>query len=200
MIQVLDKYGNSSTDEGLILVYDKNGNIKKIGGGGSGSVTSIATSAPITGGTITSTGTIGITQSSVSTDGYLSSTDWNTFNSKVPSGRTLTINGTTYDLSADRSWTITASATSINIISTNTAAGSAASTDYVYLVSGTTTLTLPTAVGNTNLYSIKRVGTGVVSIATTSSQTIDGSSSPITINVQYVSITVVSDGANWNII
>lgn len=48
-----------------------------------GTVTSVATSAPITGGTITSTGTIGITQSTTSTDGYLSSTDWNTFNNKA---------------------------------------------------------------------------------------------------------------------
>jgi len=47
-----------------------------------GSVTSIGTTAPITGGTITSTGTIGITQATTSTDGYLSSTDWNTFNGK----------------------------------------------------------------------------------------------------------------------
>ena len=52
------------------------------GGGGSGTVTSIATSAPITGGTITTSGTIGITQATTSTDGYLSSTDWNTFNGK----------------------------------------------------------------------------------------------------------------------
>jgi hypothetical protein len=49
-----------------------------------GTVTSIATTAPITGGTITSTGTIGITQAGASTDGYLSSTDWNTFNNKQP--------------------------------------------------------------------------------------------------------------------
>jgi hypothetical protein len=47
-----------------------------------GTVTSIATSAPITGGTITGSGTIGITQATTSTDGYLSSTDWNTFNNK----------------------------------------------------------------------------------------------------------------------
>ena len=119
---------------------------------------------------------------------------------KVPQTRSLTINGTAYDLSADRSWTISASATSVNVVSTNTAAGSAASTDYVYLVSGTTTITLPTAVGNTNRYTIKRVNTGVVSIATTSSQTIDGSASPITINLQYVSLDLISDGSNWNII
>ena len=119
---------------------------------------------------------------------------------KVPKTRSLTINGTAYDLSADRSWTISASATSVNVVSTNTTAGSAASTDYVYLVSGTTTITLPTAVGNTNRYTIKNSGTGVVSIATTSSQTIDGSSSPITINVQYVSIDLISNGTNWEII
>jgi hypothetical protein len=50
-----------------------------------GTVTSVATTAPITGGTITTTGTIGITQSGAASDGYLSSTDWNTFNSKEPS-------------------------------------------------------------------------------------------------------------------
>lgn len=47
-----------------------------------GTVTSVGTSAPLTGGTITGSGTIGITQAGVSTDGYLSSTDWNTFNNK----------------------------------------------------------------------------------------------------------------------
>jgi len=48
-----------------------------------GSVTSIATSAPLTGGTITSSGTLGITQAGASSDGYLSSTDWGTFNAKI---------------------------------------------------------------------------------------------------------------------
>jgi hypothetical protein len=55
------------------------------GGGGSGTVTSIATTSPITGGTITTTGTIGISQATTSTDGYLSSTDWNIFNGKLGS-------------------------------------------------------------------------------------------------------------------
>jgi len=70
------------------------------GGGGSGTVTSIATTSPITGGTITTTGTIGISQATTSTDGYLSSNDWNTFNGKfnLPSltaGSVLFSNGTT---------------------------------------------------------------------------------------------------------
>jgi predicted heme/steroid binding protein len=47
-----------------------------------GTITSISTIAPLTGGTITSTGTIGITQAGSVMDGYLSSTDWNTFNAK----------------------------------------------------------------------------------------------------------------------
>ena len=54
-----------------------------------GTITSIATSAPITGGTITTTGTIGITQSGSGSNGYLSSTDWNTFNNKQPAGSYL---------------------------------------------------------------------------------------------------------------
>lgn len=52
------------------------------GGGGSGTITDIATTAPITGGPINSIGTIGITQASLSTDGYLSSADFTTFNNK----------------------------------------------------------------------------------------------------------------------
>lgn len=54
-----------------------------------GTVTSVSTSSPLTGGTITGTGTIGITQVTTSTNGYLSSTDWNTFN-----GKQTALNGT----------------------------------------------------------------------------------------------------------
>ena len=58
-----------------------------------GTVTSIGIIAPLTGGTITSSGIIGITQSGSISDGYLSSTDWNTFNNKQGS-LTLTTTGT----------------------------------------------------------------------------------------------------------
>jgi hypothetical protein len=58
-----------------------------------GTVTSIATSGPLTGGTITGSGTIGINQASATDDGYLSSTDWNTFNNKQ-NAITLTTTGT----------------------------------------------------------------------------------------------------------
>ena len=54
--------------------------IKTLGGVG---VQSITFSTPLTGGTITNTGTVSIPQADTTTDGYLSSTDWNTFNNKL---------------------------------------------------------------------------------------------------------------------
>lgn len=82
MVQILNKYGNTSIDSGNVLVFDKYGKVKLISIAGSGTVTSINTSGPLTGGPITTSGTIGITQSTASTDGYLSAADWNTFNDK----------------------------------------------------------------------------------------------------------------------
>jgi len=61
---------------------------------GNGTVTSIATTSPITGGTITSTGTIGINTASTSVTGALTSTDWNTFNGKQAAYTILSTLGT----------------------------------------------------------------------------------------------------------
>lgn len=71
--------------------------------------------------------------------------------------------------------------------------------DYVVLVNATATVTLPA--GTTGQpFIIKSIGVGiVVTINTTSSQTIDGVLT-LTITDQYVSVSVVFDGANWNII
>jgi hypothetical protein len=107
------------------------------------------------------------------------------------------INGVTYQIDQQAGTGLTRS---VNVISANTNAGAAAITDYVYLVSGTTTLTLPTAVGNTNLYTVKNTGVATVSIATTSAQTIDGSASPITLPVANTSLDLISDNANWRIV
>ncbi len=66
--------------------------------------------------------------------------------------------------------------------------------------SGTFTVTLPTAVGiQGKIYVIKNSGTGTITVATTSSQTIDGTTTKI-ISVQYDKITVQSNGTNWIII
>jgi hypothetical protein len=57
---------------------------------------------------------VSIPQATGSVNGFLSSTDWTTFNNKqnalgytpANAATTLTINGVTYDLSANRSWTV----------------------------------------------------------------------------------------------
>lgn len=60
-----------------------------------------------------------------------------------------------------------------------------------------TTFTLPTAVGNNGLsYIVTRVGTGAVTVATISAQTISGLAS-LTIPSQWSSVTVKSNGSNW---
>lgn len=86
----------------------------------------------------------------------------------------------------------------IQSVSTSQTAGDTAGVDYVYLCSGTMTLTLPTAVGNTNLYTVKNVGTGIITVDTTSAQTIDGDAT-IIMPVQYTSVDLISDTTNWNI-
>ena len=57
------------------------------------------------------------------------------------------------------------------------------------------------AVSTYNIYNIKKTDSSAnaVTINTTSSQTIDGSTS-VVIQVQYVCVSVVSDGTKWNII
>jgi hypothetical protein len=60
-----------------------------------GTVTCVCTTAPLTGGNFSTTGTIGITEADSTTDGYLSSTDWNTFNDKTDCTGTVTSVGLT---------------------------------------------------------------------------------------------------------
>jgi len=75
--QILAKASNNDYD----VVWSTGGGS---GGGNVPDVTSITASSPLTGGTITTTGTIGISKATTSVDGYLSATDWSTFNSKEP--------------------------------------------------------------------------------------------------------------------
>jgi hypothetical protein len=114
------------------------------------SLASLSGSAPITYNN--STGAIGITQSSGSTDGFLSSTDWSTFNSKQ-GAITLTTTGT--------SGAATFSAGTLNIPQyqaalTNPVTGTG-TTNYV------TKWTSSSAIGNTNLIndSSGNLGLGV---------------------------------------
>jgi hypothetical protein len=130
----------TTTDNGTDLVQINGSliasSIKK--SGGTSTQYLMADGSVSTGSSLTATsplsitsGVVSITQSNATTNGYLSSTDWATFNAKqtalsgtgfvkvagstisydnstyTPTSRLLTINGTAYDLSVDRSWTIT---------------------------------------------------------------------------------------------
>lgn len=87
------------------------------------------------------------------------------------------------------------------IVATKTAAYTLTTADQVILAnaaSGALPLTLPTAVGSTSQYTIKKIdaSTNPVTIGTTGGQTIDGGASA-EILVQYASITLVPYGGNW---
>ena len=90
-------------------------------------------------------------------------------------------------------------------IKTSTSNVSATITDYVICVntfSSNVTVTLPTAVGNKGkVYIIKKIdsSSNLVSVVTTSSQTIDGElTQPV--SGQYNAMQIVSDNSNWYII
>ncbi len=81
-----------------------------------------------------------------------------------------------------------------------TATYTAAATDYfIDCTANTWTLSLPTAVGIAGqVYVIKNSGTGTITVDPASTQTIDGDSTFI-LAVQYESISIISDGANWKV-
>jgi hypothetical protein len=86
-------------------------------------------------------------------------------------------------------------------VSTKTADYTAGASDTFIRINGASkTITLPTAVGITGrTYLIKLVASGTTgTVATTSSQTIDGSTT-YTLSAQYKYVQVVSNGAGWDI-
>lgn len=69
--------------------------------------------------------------------------------------------------------------------------------DEVVFVTAACTITLPSAVGiSGKMYVVKSKTASTITLATTSSQTIDGAA-PGTITVLYDKVAVVSDGSNW---
>lgn len=81
----------STSTDGYLTSTDWNTFNNK--GTGNGTVISIATTSPILGGPITTSGTISIQQANSTNNGYLSSTDWVTFRNKQDA-ITLTTTGT----------------------------------------------------------------------------------------------------------
>ena len=86
----------------------------------------------------------------------------------------------------------------INTVIVSSIVAAVAGTDYVILANEGIQLTLPTAVSNTNLYTIKNIGTSSVLINTTASQTID-TASTIIMPVQFTAVDLISDDTNWQI-
>jgi len=108
-------------------------------------------------------------------------------------GITFTYDDADNALSASVSGGITRTVASI---STNTTAGVGG--DFFYFVTGTTTLSLPAAAGNTGVYTVKNIGGGTVTVDTVGSETIDGAASQ---SFSYPdALTLVSDGTNWWIV
>ena len=121
--------------------------------GGSGTVTAVTGVAPITstGGT---TPAIGITQATSTTSGYLSSTDWNTFNSKQPAGTYVTSvsvassNGFAGTSSGGTTPALTLSTSVTGVLYGNGTAMSAATASEIVTAIGTTAVTNATNATN----------------------------------------------------
>jgi len=94
-----------------------------------------------------------------------------------------------------------ASSVNFNVVS-KTANYALTDSDFtVKCTSGTFTLTLPSAIARRGRpYVLKNSGTGVITVNTTSAQTIDGQASGAITLAQYDSLTVQSDNANWMVI
>jgi hypothetical protein len=108
-------------------------------------------------------------------------------------------------LNSDGTMLPSAVATAAEKVSVQTSSyGPGASQSEIVLANATSanlTVTLPTAASNIFNYTVKKTdsSTHTVTLATTSSQTIDGGTTAV-IRVQYASITVVSDGSNWSVV
>jgi hypothetical protein len=152
-----------------------------------GAVSSVTGTAPVvsSGGT---TPAISMAQANGTTDGYLDSADWTTFNGKVPSTRNITINGTTQDLSADRTWSV----------GTVTSAGITAGTGIS--LAGTNPITSSGSITVTNAAPDQTVvlnnGTGINVTGTYPNFTIDNTDlgSAVTLTSAGGTETLVNDG------
>jgi hypothetical protein len=171
--------------------------------------TNIATTAPLQGGgDLSANRTFSITQSGAASDGYLSSIDWNTFNNKQPAGsyvptsRLLSINGTQYDLSADRSWSV-GTVTSVAALTLGTTGTDLSSS----VANGTTTpvitLNVPTASaanrGALSAADWSTFNTKVGSVTASSPLASSGGSTPnITIQTASGSQSGALSSTDWN--
>ena len=86
----------------------------------------------------------------------------------------------------------------ISTVNVSSVIGAVASTDYVVVAGAGIQLTLPTAVGNTNLITVKNKSTSSVLVAADGVETIDDAATAL-MQTQYTAIDLISDDAAWHI-
>jgi hypothetical protein len=196
----------------------------------SGTVTNIATGTGLTGGPITSTGTISLANTAVTAASYGNATTVATFTvdaqGRLTAAANVTITGLPNTALANSTATLgnatitlgSTTSTVGNLTLSNATVNGAAfayvaktagytvtATDYTVAANASTgalSITLPTSVGITGkVYVVKKMDStaNVVTVATTSSQTIDGATTRA-LSLQYDAIMVQADGANWIVI
>lgn len=84
-------------------------------------------------------------------------------------------------------------------ISTNTTLGANKSRDYFYFCSNGITVAFPTAVNNSNRYSVKNTDGSTITLNFYGSETCDAQTQIILIDIN-TSLDIVSDGSNWRVI
>ena len=139
-----------------------------------GSLEAASSVLTITGGSnaLLNSASIGVKQATTSQDGFLSNTDWNTFNNKL----------------------------TIDSQQTLSATGSITAWNSTVYVSGTSNITLPTPTGNAGKkLTIKKTDTGTITIILPASGLIDGGAN-FEMPYQHDSITIESNGTNYFII
>jgi len=162
-----------------------NGNAVSLGGSTNvGTVTSVTATAPISVTNGTTTPAISISQASSTTNGYLSSTDWNTFNSKGSGSVTSvsgtgTVNGITLTGTVTSSGSLTLGGTLGGIansqLTNSTISGISLGSNLASLTIGTglsgTSYNGSTAITIANTGVLSVTGTSPVSASTTSGAT-----------------------------
>jgi hypothetical protein len=88
---------------------------------------------------------------------------------------------------------------SVALTAVSSTIGEVAATDYVALATVGVKITLPTAVSNTNLYTVKNFSTSSVLVVTTAGQAIDDSDTAL-LPSQYQSLSFISNNSIWGIV
>ena len=84
--------GAAPSSSNYVLSSDTNGNLSWVSAG-AGTITSVSGTAPVAASTTLGAVTVSMAQATSTASGYLTSTDWNTFNGKLSSNQTISLSG-----------------------------------------------------------------------------------------------------------